>query len=581
MRRGSPRPRRSISFATEHHLVERRRDQAREADDVAVLLDGDIEDAIGRHHDAEVDHLVAVAAEHDADDVLADVVDVALDSAEDDPRRRRPLGFIRLHVRLEIRDRTLHRAGALHDLRKEHLSRAEEIADDLHPVHERPFDDVERTRRIAPRLLGVLLDEVDDPVDERVREPVGDGSLAPREVELALRRAARHRGRVLDEPLRRVRAPVEEDVLHPLEQIGLDVLVDRELAGIDDSHVETRADRVVQERRVHRLAYRIVATEREREIRDSSGDERARTALLQERDRVDEGLGEGSVLLDPGRDGQDVRVEDDVVRRESRLGRQQVERAAEDLHLPLDALGLPALVERHDDDRRSERAHRPCLREERLLALLQGDRVDDALPLEAPEAGLECREARAVDHDRKARGFRLGRKKVEEGRHRLLRVEQVGVHVDVQEVRAAPNLLERDVDRTLVVVGLDQPSELRRAGHVRTLAHDDEARVRPDDERIEPGEPRTRRALGDAPRRQSLDRARDRVGVLGGRPAATAHEVDEPVLGEGPQVPARVGRLLVVEPECVRETCVRVTRDVRGCDAREPLQERSHLGRAE
>ena len=32
-----------------------------------------------RHHDAEIDHLVIVALEHDADDVLADVVDVALD----------------------------------------------------------------------------------------------------------------------------------------------------------------------------------------------------------------------------------------------------------------------------------------------------------------------------------------------------------------------------------------------------------------------------------------------------------------------------------------------------------------------
>ena len=52
---------------------------------------------VARHHHAEVDHLVAVAAEHDADDVLADVVDVAFHRREDDlalatpsRRRRRP-----------------------------------------------------------------------------------------------------------------------------------------------------------------------------------------------------------------------------------------------------------------------------------------------------------------------------------------------------------------------------------------------------------------------------------------------------------------------------------------------------------
>ena len=54
------------------------------------------ENLVARHHHAEIDDLVAVAAEHDADDVLADVVDVALDRRQDDlalatpSRRRRP-----------------------------------------------------------------------------------------------------------------------------------------------------------------------------------------------------------------------------------------------------------------------------------------------------------------------------------------------------------------------------------------------------------------------------------------------------------------------------------------------------------
>ncbi len=135
-------------------------------------VDGDVEDPVRRHHHAEVDHLVAVAAEDDADDVLADVVDVALDGREHDASRGRALGLLRLHVRLEVGDRTLHRARALHDLRQEHLPRPEEVADDLHPVHERPLDHVERPGRRLPRLLGVLLDVVDDPVDERVREPL-------------------------------------------------------------------------------------------------------------------------------------------------------------------------------------------------------------------------------------------------------------------------------------------------------------------------------------------------------------------------------------------------------------------------
>ena len=37
-----------------------------------------LQDLRRRHHHAEIDHLVIVALEHDADDVLADVVHVAL-----------------------------------------------------------------------------------------------------------------------------------------------------------------------------------------------------------------------------------------------------------------------------------------------------------------------------------------------------------------------------------------------------------------------------------------------------------------------------------------------------------------------
>ena len=92
-------------------------------------------------------------------------------------------------------------------------------------------------------------------------------------------------------------------------------------------------------------------------------------------------------------------------------------------------------------------------------------------------------------------------------------------------------------------------SEPRRACHVRALADDDEARVSPDDERLETGEARQRRALGNRAGRQALDGADDRLRVLGRRPAAAADEVHEAVLGERAQVAARVGGLLVVEPE--------------------------------
>ena len=64
------------------------------------------------------------------------------------------------------------------------------------------------------------------------------------------------------------------------------------------------------------------------------------------------------VLLDPCRDREDVRVEDDVLRREADVVDEQPVRALADRHLALDRLRLALLVERHDDDAGAVAAHR-------------------------------------------------------------------------------------------------------------------------------------------------------------------------------------------------------------------------------
>ena len=60
--------------------------------------------------------------------------------------------------------------------------------------------------------------------------------------------------------------------------------------------------------------------------------------------------------------------------------------------------------------------------------------------------------------------------------HRLLAVEQAVVHVDVDDLGAVLDLLARDAQRRLVVAGLDQALEARRAGDVGALADVDEGR---------------------------------------------------------------------------------------------------------
>ena len=71
-----------------HHLVQRRRDQTAQTDHDSLLLDWlpPVCAQCSAHY-SQVDNAVVVAAEHDADDVLADVVHVSLHCGDDDDAR--------------------------------------------------------------------------------------------------------------------------------------------------------------------------------------------------------------------------------------------------------------------------------------------------------------------------------------------------------------------------------------------------------------------------------------------------------------------------------------------------------------
>ena len=90
--------------------------------------------------------------------------------------------------------------------------------------------------------------------------------------------------------------------------------------------------------------------------------------------------------------------------------------------------------------------------------------------------------------------------------HRGFAVEHALVHVDVEDVGAAAHLVERHVERALVVVGLDQVGELLGAGDVGALADHREVGLGRDGQRLESAEVRQRVIdRGQLARRQTLD----------------------------------------------------------------------------
>src|SRR5690606_8352956 len=70
----------------------------------------------------------------------------------------------------QVRDRLLHHPRRLHHLRQEHLAGAEQVPDDVHAVHQRTFDHVQRSRGLLARLLGTLYHALVDTAHQRVSQ---------------------------------------------------------------------------------------------------------------------------------------------------------------------------------------------------------------------------------------------------------------------------------------------------------------------------------------------------------------------------------------------------------------------------
>ncbi len=257
---------------------------------------------------------------------------------------------------------------------------------------------------------------------------------------------------------------------------------------------------MVEENGVHGLAHRLVAAEREGEVGDAAGNMDMRQGGRDLAGGLDEVDAVIIVLLDAGRDGEDIGIEDDVFGRKPDLLGQELVGPGADLDFSRLGIGLPLFVERHDDHGSAIGAAKSGVMQESFLAFLHGDGIDDRLALHAFEPGLDHLPFRTVDHHRNPSDIRLGGDQVEILDHRLFRIDQAFVHVDVDDLGAVGDLVPRDVERRGIIAGRDELSKLCRAGHIGPFADIDEGDVLGEREGLQPRQLHQRRAFGWAAR---------------------------------------------------------------------------------
>ena len=424
--------------------------------------------------------LVAVVREDDVDEVLADVVDVALHGAEHDHSLAAGVGL--LHVRLEVGDRLLHHLGALEHERQLHLAGREAVADDLHALEEHVVDDRQGGSATLERLVEFALETLAFAVDDASLEAL---LHRPARTVLLLDRAGDHvleEGHELGEGVVAVGAPIPDEIERDLLGPVVDAVHRHDAGRVHDGRVEADLAALVEEHAVEHVARR--GLEAEGHVREPEHGGRAGELGLDAADRLDRLDGVAPEVLGARAEREGERVEEQVGGRDAvPLGGEVVDAAA-DPHLPLHVAGLALLVDREADHRRAVlcgEAEHPVESAALVLALLEVRGVEDGLAAEELEAGLHHLGLGGVEHEGEC-GLRG--EAARDLAHVLDAVATDVVDADVEHVGALAHLLpghlhagvpvglEHGLTELLGTVGVGaladgQVGEVLMEGHVR------------------------------------------------------------------------------------------------------------------
>jgi hypothetical protein len=134
---------------------------------------------------------------------------------------------------------------------------------------------------------------------------------------------------------------------------------------------------------MNRLAHNVVAAEGKRNVADAARNFAMRQRRFDPARRFDEIDRVIIMLLHARCNGEDVWIENNILRGETNLLRQNFVGARADFDLAIGGIGLPSLVKSHHHDRRAIPPNQSRLLLEFLFPFLQRNRIHHAFALRA------------------------------------------------------------------------------------------------------------------------------------------------------------------------------------------------------
>ena len=180
-------------FSHMHHFIQRRSDEAAKAYQVYFLSYGSVQYFISRYHYTQVYDIVAITAQYYTYYILPYIMYITFHRGYEYFCRtgsffiqrtgsyvcQPALFFFRLYEWEQVCHALLHNTGTLYYLRQEHFTTTKQIANHIHPIHQRAFYHVKRLGVFYPRFFRIGIYKVSDTIYQRVFQTLFHCVAAP------------------------------------------------------------------------------------------------------------------------------------------------------------------------------------------------------------------------------------------------------------------------------------------------------------------------------------------------------------------------------------------------------------------
>ncbi len=175
-------------FCNMNHFIQRRCNQSTQPDHINILTTGGFKNFLSRYHYTKVNDIIVIASQYYSYNIFTNIMYIAFHRCHENfpfPFCRTTVSgkygsiFFSFQVRFKIGNSLLHHPCAFYNLRKKHFSRAKKISDNIHSIHQGPFDQLKSDRVILPGIFKILFDKICDSTNQCMTQPFFRTSFSP------------------------------------------------------------------------------------------------------------------------------------------------------------------------------------------------------------------------------------------------------------------------------------------------------------------------------------------------------------------------------------------------------------------